>query len=69
MLFIFKGAYMILIKDFFYDESGVSAIEYGLIAVVISLAIITAVRGLGTQLRTTFTNITTQLTTAGTPTP
>jgi len=37
--------------------SGATAIEYGLIAAGIAVAIITVVQGLGTKLNTTFTNI------------
>jgi pilus assembly protein Flp/PilA len=43
------------------DESGATAIEYGLIAAGISVAIITVVQGLGTKLATTFTNVTNAL--------
>jgi pilus assembly protein Flp/PilA len=39
------------------DESGATAIEYGLIAAGISLAIIAVVNGLGTKLNTKFTAI------------
>ena len=46
------------------DTSGATAIEYGLIAAGISVAIIAAVKGLGTQLNTTFATITTQLASA-----
>ena len=46
---------------FIRDEAGATAIEYGLIAAGISVAIIAAVNGLGTSLNTTFTNISTQL--------
>ncbi|HLJ00538.1 MAG TPA: Flp family type IVb pilin [Bradyrhizobium sp.] len=46
-----------LISRFVKDESGATAIEYGLIAAGISLAIIAAVNGLGTKLSTNFTNI------------
>ena len=53
-------------RQFMADESGATAIEYGLIAAGISVAIITVVNGLGTQLKTTFTTITTKLATAGT---
>ena len=42
---------------FLSDQSGATAIEYGLIAAGISLAIIAAVNGLGTTLNTQFTNI------------
>ena len=43
------------------DQSGATAIEYGLIAAGISIAIIAVVNGLGTQLNTTFSSISTQL--------
>ena len=42
-------------KQFMSDESGATAIEYGLIAAGISLAIITVVNGLGTNLFDKFT--------------
>lgn len=47
------------IKNFANDESGATAIEYGLIAALIAVAIITAVGLLGTKLTTTFESITT----------
>jgi pilus assembly protein Flp/PilA len=50
---------------FMRDESGATAIEYGLIAAGISVAIIAVVNTLGTQLVTTFSTISTQLGTAG----
>jgi pilus assembly protein Flp/PilA len=50
-----------LIARFVKDESGATAIEYGLIAAGISLAIITVVSNLGTSLNTTFTTIKTKL--------
>jgi pilus assembly protein Flp/PilA len=46
---------------FLTDESGATAIEYGLIAAGIALAIIAAVNGLGTSLNTNFTSISTSL--------
>src|ERR1700676_3057864 len=46
-----------LIARFVKDESGATAIEYGLIAAGISLAIIAAVNGLGTNLNAKFTSI------------
>ena len=49
------------LKRFAKDESGATAIEYGLIAAGISVAIITVVQGLGTKLNSSFTNITTKL--------
>ncbi len=50
-----------LILSFFKNESGATAIEYGLIAAGIAIAIITAVKGVGSQLSTTFDNISTSL--------
>jgi pilus assembly protein Flp/PilA len=49
------------IRKFFRDESGATAIEYGLIAAGIAVAIIVAVQTLGTNLNTTFTNVSTAL--------
>jgi pilus assembly protein Flp/PilA len=46
---------------FVNDQSAATAIEYGLIAAGIALAIIAVVGGLGTQLNTTFSSISTQL--------
>ena len=46
-----------LIARFMKNESGATAIEYGLIAAGISLAIIAVVNGLGTNLNTKFTSI------------
>ena len=50
-----------LVSRFVKDESGATAIEYGLIAAGISVAIITVVQGLGTKLNTTFDNISSKL--------
>ena len=50
----------ILLK-FFSDESGATAIEYGLIAAGIALAIIAAVNGLGTTLNNNFSSINSSL--------
>lgn len=46
---------------FLADESGATAIEYGLIAAGIAIAIITAVQGVGTKLTSNFTKISTSL--------
>jgi pilus assembly protein Flp/PilA len=46
-----------LVRKFWTDETGATAIEYGLIAAGISLAIIAVVNGLGTKLNTKFTSI------------
>jgi len=50
-----------LVTRFVKDETGATAIEYGLIAAGISVAIITVVQGLGSRLNTTFTSIQTAL--------
>jgi pilus assembly protein Flp/PilA len=50
-----------LIARFVMDQSGATAIEYGLIAAGISLAIIAVVNGLGTNLNTKFTSINSSL--------
>jgi pilus assembly protein Flp/PilA len=50
-----------LLIRFRQDESGATAIEYGLIAAGIAAAIILAVNTLGTNINTTFTSISTQL--------
>jgi len=46
---------------FLRNESGATAIEYGLIAAGISISIIAVVNGIGTQLNTTFSSVSTQL--------
>jgi len=50
-----------LIARFVKDESGATAIEYGLIAAGISIVIITAVNSIGTNLNSKFTSINTSL--------
>jgi pilus assembly protein Flp/PilA len=50
-----------MLLKFLKDESAATAIEYGLIAAGISLAIIAAVNGLGSTLNTKFTSINTSL--------
>ena len=52
-----QGQKMVFIKRFVSDESGATAIEYGLIAAGIALAIITVVNGLGTTMNDKFTSI------------
>ena len=49
------------LKAFLSDESGATAIEYGLIAAGIALAIISVVNGLGSKLSTKFAAINTSL--------
>jgi pilus assembly protein Flp/PilA len=50
-----------LVSRFIKDETGATAIEYGLIAAGIAVAIITAVNGVGTALSSKFTSISTSL--------
>jgi pilus assembly protein Flp/PilA len=52
-----------LITRFVADESGATAIEYGLIAAGISVAIITVVNTLGSNLSATFTRVSSQINT------
>ncbi|BCF90780.1 MULTISPECIES: Flp family type IVb pilin [Paraburkholderia] len=49
------------ITQFLREEDGVSAIEYGLLAGLIAVAVITTVTTLGTNLRTVFTTISNKL--------
>ena len=46
-----------LVTKFLKDEDGATAIEYGLIAALISVAIIAAVQTVGTNLNTTFSEV------------
>jgi pilus assembly protein Flp/PilA len=46
---------------FLKDQSGATAIEYGLIAAGISIAIIAVVQGLGSQVKATFSSVSTAL--------
>ncbi len=54
---------MSVFKRFLRDDSGATAIEYGLIAAGISVAIIAAVNTLGGKLQATFTNVSDKLNT------
>ena len=45
------------IRNFCADENGATAIEYGLIAALISVVIITAITAVGTKLSATFTSV------------
>lgn len=49
------------ITRFLRDETGATAIEYGLLAALIAVAIIGAVQALGTTLATKFSNIATKI--------
>jgi len=50
-----------LLQRFLRNEDGATAIEYGLIAAGISVAIITVVQGLGTKLNSTFDSVSSKL--------
>ncbi|MBY5715794.1 Flp family type IVb pilin [Rhizobium leguminosarum] len=50
-----------LFSRFLKDESGATAIEYGLIAALISVALITGATSLGDKIGTTFTNLGTKM--------
>lgn len=50
-----------LISKFVKDEEGATAIEYGLIAALIAVAIIAAVRAVGTELSNTFSTVASNL--------
>ena len=52
-------------KNLMKDESGATAIEYGLIAALVSVAVITILGTLGDNLTTTFTTVSDELATAG----
>ena len=52
------------VVTFFKDESGATAIEYGLIAALVSIAAIAALTSLGSSLTTIFTSVGTSLATA-----
>lgn len=56
---------MKLMTKLFKDESGATAIEYGLIAALIAVAAIAAMQALGSGLETTFNAVTDELNTAG----
>lgn len=50
-----------ILSRFATDESGATAIEYGLIAALIAVVLITALQTLGTKLSATFTSVSNQL--------
>ena len=62
---------MTFFKKMLRDEAGATAIEYGLIAALIAVAAITAMGGLGNQLKTTFNKVNTEMggTVAAAPAP
>jgi len=52
---------MLSIRKFIRNSKGATAIEYGLIAALIAVAAIAAMKGVGTTLNSTFTNVSTQM--------
>lgn len=52
---------MTFFNELLRDEEGATAIEYGLIAALIAVAIITALQSLGNNLNSTFNNVSTHL--------
>jgi len=50
-----------MLKRFFMDEAGASAVEYGLLVALIAVVIITAVTTLGTNLSTKFNSVATSI--------
>ena len=52
---------MNFIRKLIGDNKGATAIEYGLIAALIAVAAIVAMKSVGTTLNTTFTNVSTQM--------
>jgi len=52
---------MMYIRKLIKNNKGATAIEYGLIAALIAVAAITAMKGLGSSLTNTFTNVSSEL--------
>ncbi|HEX4738898.1 MAG TPA: Flp family type IVb pilin [Allosphingosinicella sp.] len=52
---------MLKLKKLIRNNKGATAIEYGLIAALIAVAAITAMRSVGSTLNTTFSNVSTQM--------
>jgi pilus assembly protein Flp/PilA len=50
-----------LLSRFLSDQSGATAIEYALVAMGISIVIVAAVNGIGTNLKSTFTEVSTSI--------
>ncbi|PCG15722.1 MULTISPECIES: Flp family type IVb pilin [Sphingomonas] len=55
------------IRTFLKNSKGATAIEYGLIAALIAVAAIAAMKGLGNQLGTTFNSVSGKMKTEATP--
>ena len=58
-----------MFKKFLADESGATAIEYGLIAALVSVAGIVALESMGQSLSALFSDVATKLSGSVTPTP
>ncbi len=56
-----SGGMMVNLRTFLKDEAAATAIEYALIAAGISIGIVAVVAGIGTNLTTTFSSVSTQL--------
>ncbi len=56
---------MNMFSRFMNDESGATAIEYGLIAAIVSVGIIVALQNVSSSLKTTFNNVSDSLNNAG----
>lgn len=69
--FLLTGGFRMFgtVKSFIKDESGATAIEYGLIAALVSVAAIAALTALGDSLETMFTNVSNALDSAQPSTP
>ena len=59
--FPLRGKEVRMLKRFFLDEAGASAVEYGLLVALIAVVIIAAVQTLGQKVSTTFTNVAGQM--------
>jgi pilus assembly protein Flp/PilA len=59
-----EGEIMSLIRKLVHDENGATAIEYGLIAALIAVVIITVLKTVGTDLSSVFNNVATNLNSA-----
>jgi pilus assembly protein Flp/PilA len=66
MEFVMKTIFT-AVQAFIADEDGVTAIEYGLIAALIGVAMAGAAQLLGAEIKTTFNNVVTSLKSATTP--
>ena len=54
-----------MLKQFLLDESGATAVEYGLIAALISVALIAGAKAIGVNLDSIFTNVGSEVNSAG----